>query len=215
MMDKKGKWLKRAILVTVANMILGLGIALLRLSGFGTDPYTCMNLGVSSHLPVSYGTYQMLLNVVLFIPVLILDRKSFGVGALVNMLALGYFVEFFMFVFSCAGVTIEGLAGFLAVRAVVLVLGVLVVCFGVALYLFCDMGAAPYDRIGVMIDTYSHGAIKFKWARVGMDILSTGIGIMTGSVVGAGTVIMAFFTGPIVSFFKEGVITKWFSDIKD
>ena len=193
-------------LVILANLILGLGICLLRLSGFGTDPFTCMNLGVSSKLGMSYGTYQMILNIILFIPVFILDRKSFGVGALVNMLVLGYFVEFFVFLFGIAGVTIEGLVGNLIARIPVLIIGVFVVCFGIALYMFCELGSAPYDRIGVIIESYSHGKIKFKWARVCLDIIATAIGFVTGSVVGIGTVIIAFFTGPVVSFFKDKVI---------
>lgn len=162
-MESKNKNLAmRIVLVVLANMILGLGISLLRLAGFGTDPYTCMNLGVSSKLGMSYGTYQMIFNIVLFIPVFILDRKSFGVGALVNMLVLGYFVEFFMFAFGAVGITIEGLAGNLLIQIPILTLGVFVVCFGVALYMFCDLGSAPYDRLGVIIENYSHGKIKFK-----------------------------------------------------
>ena len=161
-MESKNKNLAmRIVLVVLANMILGLGISLLRLAGFGTDPYTCMNLGVSSKLGMSYGTYQMIFNIVLFIPVFILDRKSFGVGALVNMLVLGYFVEFFMFAFGAVGITIEGLAGNLLIQIPILTLGVFVVCFGVALYMFCDLGSAPYDRLGVIIENYSHGNIKF------------------------------------------------------
>ncbi len=206
-MESKNKNLAmRIVLVVLANMILGLGISLLRLAGFGTDPYTCMNLGVSSKLGMSYGTYQMIFNIALFIPVFILDRKSFGVGALVNMLVLGYFVEFFMFAFGAVGITIEGLAGNLLIQIPILTLGVFVVCFGVALYMFCDLGSAPYDRLGVIIENYSHGKIKFKWARVCLDIFSTVVGFLTGSVIGIGTVIIAFFTGPIVSFFREKVI---------
>ena len=44
MESKKKEFLLRVVLVVVANLILGLGIALLRLSGFGTDPFSCMNL---------------------------------------------------------------------------------------------------------------------------------------------------------------------------
>ena len=135
MESKKKEFLLRVVLVVVANLILGLGIALLRLSGFGTDPFSCMNLGVSSRLGMGLGMYQMLFNVVLFIPVIILDRKSFGIGALVNMLALGYFVEFDMFLFAAVGITIEGLAASLGIRAALLIAGVLVVCFGVGLYM--------------------------------------------------------------------------------
>jgi len=206
-MEKKRKaFIMRTIFVVLANMILGLGIALLRLSGFGTDPFTCMNLGVSSLLGMNYGTYQMILNIVLFIPVWILDRKSFGIGALVNMLALGYFVEGFVFLFGLGGITIEGLAGNYPAMILLLAAGVLVVCFGIALYLFCDLGSAPYDRISIIVEKYSNGKIKFKWARVVLDIFSTAAGLLTGSVVGIGTVIIAFFTGPIVSFFRDRVI---------
>ena len=214
MESKKKKLIKRIILVFLANMILALGIAILRLSGFGTDPYTCMNLGVSSRLHMNFGTYQMVLNVALFIPVFILDRKSFGVGALVNMLLLGYFVDFFMYVFSCVGITIEGLAGSFLMRIPVLLAGIVVVCFGIALYMFCDLGAAPYDRLSVIIENYSHGKVPFRWARICLDIISTVVGLATGSVVGIGTVIIAFFTGPVVSFFREKIIAKVFSDIK-
>ena len=206
--EKRKKLLPRVLWVTVANLILGLGIAMLRLSGFGTDPFTCMNLGVSSHLPVSFAVYQMIFNVLLLIPVFILDRKSFGIGALINMLLLGYFVEFFMFLFAAVGITIEGMAGNMAMRIPALVVGILVLCFGVALYMACDLGAAPYDRLSVIVENYSHGKIKYKWARVGQDVISAVVGLMTGSVVSIGTVIVALFTGPIVSFFRDTAVAR-------
>lgn len=207
MKNEKNNLPLRIVMVTAANLILGLGIAVLRLSGFGTDPFTCMNLGVSRLLGLSLGTYQMILNIILFIPVFILDRKSFGVGALVNMLALGYFVEFFMFLFSVMGITVEGLAGSLGIRVFLLAAGVLIVCFGISLYMFCDLGAAPYDRLGVIIENYSHGKVKFRAARICMDLVSIAVGFFTGSTIGVGTLVVGFFTGPIVSFLREQVVS--------
>ena len=197
--EKRKKLLPRVLWVTVANLILGLGIAMLRLSGFGTDPFTCMNLGVSSHLPVSFAVYQMIFNVLLFIPVFILDRKSFGIGALINMLLLGYFVEFFMFLFAAVGITIEGMAGNMAMRIPALVVGILVLCFGVALYMACDLGAAPYDRLSVIVENYSHGKIKFRAARICMDLVSIAVGFLTGSIVGLGTIVVGFFWNVITN----------------
>lgn len=207
MNDRKKDFVPRIILVVAANLLLAFGIGLMRLSGFGTDPFTCMNLGVSGILGLGLGIYQMLFNIILFIPVFILDRKSFGIGALVNMLVMGYFIQFWMFLFSVLGITVEGMSENLAVRVVLLVSGILVACYGVALYMFCDLGAAPYDRLGVVVETYSHGKVKFRWARVTMDLLSIAIGFLTGSVVGVGTIVMAFFTGPIVTFFRERLIS--------
>lgn len=99
-------------------------------------------------------------------------------------------------------------------RIPILLAGIVVVCFGIALYMFCDLGAAPYDRLSVIIENYSHGKIPFRWARICLDVISTAVGLATGSVVGIGTVIIAFFTGPIVSFFREKIIANVFSDIK-
>ncbi len=197
---------KRAVLVLFANMILAMGVSLLRLSGFGTDPFSCMNLGISSHLPVSFGTWQMLFNVALFIPVYFLDRGSFGLGALINMFLLGYFVDLYVFLYGLFGITIEGMAGYFAARVFLLFLGVLVICFGVALYMACDMGAAPYDRLSVIVERYTGGRIKFKWARIFADLICMFTGYAAGSVVGAGTVIVAFFTGPLVSFCREKAV---------
>ena len=206
MEEKRRKLMLRILWMLAANVILGLGIALLRLSSFGTDPFTCMNLGVSSHLPISFAAYQVLFNIVLIIPVFILDRKSFGIGTLTNMVLLGYFVEFFVFLFSLMGVTIQGLQSHIILRTAALIAGVLVVCFGVALYMACDLGAGPYARLSVVIETYSRGKIKYKWARVTQDVISAGVGIVTGSVIGIGTVIVALFTGPVVSFFRDTAV---------
>lgn len=211
--EKRKKLMLRICWMIGANVILGLGIALLRLSSFGTDPFTCMNLGVSSHLPISFATYQVLFNIMLIIPVFILDRKSFGMGTLTNMVLLGYFVEFFVWFFSVFGVTIEGLSGNLFMRILALTAGILVVCFGVALYMACDLGAGPYDRLPVVIETYTHGKIKYKWARVGQDAISAAIGIATGSVIGIGTVIVALFTGPVVSFFRDTAVARIMKDL--
>ncbi|MCM1159460.1 MAG: hypothetical protein NC300_12105 [Bacteroidales bacterium] len=199
---------KRFFYVCLGNVLLGLGVALLRLAGFGTDPFSCMNIGVSNHLPVSYGTYQLMVNLVLFIPAFIFDRKSFGAGAVVNMAGLGYIVDFCMWLFEVMGITIDGMEPLLAVRIILLPVGILCTCFGIALYMDCDMGAAPYDILGQIAEDLTKGKIKFKWARVGMDLCSMTVGYLSGGVVGIATIIVAFFTGPVVSWFRKHATVK-------
>ncbi|MDE6625066.1 MAG: hypothetical protein K2K56_01705 [Lachnospiraceae bacterium] len=200
--------LKRIIYTILGVVILGIGITGLRLSGFGTDPYSCMNIGLSSHLPISYGTLQMIENVLLFIPIIIFYPRSFGLGALFNMLCLGYIVDFCMWLCSLVGVTVEAVAGYIAMRILLLLVGLLVFCFGVALYMHCDLGIAPYDMIGQIIDDRTHGRYPFKWARVTTDLLCMVIGFVSGGTVGIATVVVAFFTGPVVSWFREHIASR-------
>ena len=86
---------KLVILTVLGNIILGLGIAILNVSGFGIDAFTSMTTGISNLLGVGLGVFQMSLNLVMYVPVLMINRKAFGIGALINLFLLGYIVQYF------------------------------------------------------------------------------------------------------------------------
>lgn len=208
--DKKiNNKIMRILCMLIGNIVIGLGVACMRLAAFGTDPFSCMNIGVSSHLPISYGTYQAIVNIVLFIPVIILKPRSFGVGALVNMLGLGYIVDGFMWVFQMCGVTIEAISPFYIGRGGILIAGILFLSFGVALYMNSDLGVAPYDMIAQIVDDLTHGEMPFKWARIMLDCISIMIGFISGGTFGVATFVVGFFTGPLVSAFRK-LTEPWF-----
>ena len=175
----------RLLYSVMANIVMGIGVTFLRLSGFGTDPFSCMNMGVS-----------------------ILNRKSFGPGALVNMLGMGYIIDFCTWLLSLVGVTVQMLEAWMPIRIVCMMIGILLICFGVALYMDCDMGVSPYDIMAQIVEDRTAGKLKFKWVRICMDICCMTIGFVTGSVVGIATVVVAFFTGPVVSWFRNHAVRK-------
>lgn len=204
---KKIEW-KRILYMIVGVACIGIGTVCLRFAGFGTDPFSCMNLGVSNHLPISYGTCQLALNLLMFIPVIVLCPKSFGIGALFNMFGIGYIVELCLWLCSLFKLTVENVSNLLAVRILFLVVGIVIFCFGVALYMECDLGVAPYDMIGQIAEDRTGGKIKFKWVRVSMDILCMLTGFLLGGSIGVATVGVAFFTGPVVSWFRSRVRSR-------
>ena len=85
----------RIFWVLVGIALIGLGSATLRVAGVGVDPYTAANIGISHTLGLDLGTYQLISNVVLFIPMLIWGRKYIGVGSILNMVLTGFFVQWF------------------------------------------------------------------------------------------------------------------------
>ena len=196
---------RRTVFVFIGVFFIGLGSALLRLSGLGTDPFTCMNLGVSGVLHMQYGTYQVLVNIVLLIPMLLWMRKGLGLGTIVNMIGVGYISDLCVFVFRKFHLTAELLSGRLPVQVFVMVLAFVSLCFGVAVYMECALGIAPYDALGEIIPLLAENKIKFFAVRVLTDCICVAIGWASGSVVGIATVATAFFTGPLVSFFRKHV----------
>lgn len=205
MRGKTGFCWKRFWLMLVGNICIGISVAFARFSGYGVDPFSCMNLGISSHLPISYGTYQFLVQLVLFIPVIWLYPKSFGIGAFFNMLGVGYVSDFCVWLLGLFHVTIESVADETLIRILCIPGCVLFLCFGVALYMECSLGASPYDMLGQIIEDRSHGKIPFRIGRIIVDCISIVIGYIAGGTVGIITVITGFCTGPIVSFFRKRV----------
>ena len=202
--------LKRILLMLLGVIAIGIGVACLRFAGFGTDPFSCMNIGVSSHLPMSYGTYQMIVNVILFIPVILLCPRSFGIGAFVNMLGVGYIVDFCVLACGWMKITVETVETLWGIRMFLVFIGILILCFGVALYMNCDLGVAPYDMIAQIAQERTNGRLKFKWVRIALDVTCMLIGIFTGGTFGIATVFVALFTGPVVSWFRKLIIAeKW------
>ena len=98
------------------------------------------------------------------------------------------------------------------VRIICLVVGVVIICFGSALYITADLGVSTYYAIALIIcNTWKKG--KFQYVRIITDLVCVILGsvlfIMSGGLIsqiptiaGIGTIITAFFMGPLIEFFN-------------
>ena len=209
---------KRVVLTVLSIVVMGLGIALFSVSGFGVDPFTSMNMNISSTLGRGYGTYQMIVNAVIIVFVVIVAHRGLiGVGTLINMVGVGYSCELFEKIIEPS---VKASGDGLALRIALLAAGIVVLCFSCSLFFVCNIGVGPYDSIGFMINRATN--IPYKWARVFTDVLVILIGlIVSGGLtallkgdlsgvknIGIGTIITAFMMGPLVNFFSEKVTSK-------
>ena len=81
---------KRTVLSFLSIVIMGFGTALFNVSGFGVDPFTSMNMSVAAVLGVSFGTYQLIINAVILLYVVIVAHRGLvGVGTVFNMAGVG------------------------------------------------------------------------------------------------------------------------------
>lgn len=201
---EKGKYHPAVIVSMCLGVVfIGISIGLLRIANFGTDPFACMNLGISYHLSASYGTCQLLVNLVLFIVMLLTLRRAVGLGTLVAMVACGYTADFLIWMLELFDISTESMDGHLIIRVVLMLAAVVLLGFGAGLYMQCDIGIAPYDAMGQVIEQALHGKLQYKWTRIGTDLICVTVGFFLGSVVGVATVITAFLTGPLATFFRN------------
>lgn len=191
-------------------VICGLSVGLFKRASFGVDPFQSFMSGLDSVIPVSFGTLYVLVNICLLLFSLVNDRSKIGIATLVNLFLLGYIADFshkFL-------LRVLPDAGF-AVRIVLLIAGIVIMCLASALYFTADLGVSTYDAISLIIAEKWKPA-PFRYCRITCDllcvILGVGLFLLSGqplpglaAVVGAGTIVTAFFMGPLIEYFNAHV----------
>ena len=176
----------------------GFSVGIFNFSMFGMDPFQVLAHGIWSHFKIGFGTFYMMINLIMLVAVFLIDKSKIGLGTLINIFLLGYVVQFSSWRFD----TLMPDPG-LAVRIGALLIGIVIISFGSALYFTGDLGVSTYDAVALILSEKK--VAKFQYCRIATDILCTLIGFLLGAVVGIGTVVTAFFMGPIIAFFNKAV----------
>lgn len=191
------------IWMIIGNILISLGVCLFKTSGMGNDPFSAMILSVSESLKLSFSTFLILINTFIFLIEIAWGRKFIGIGTFANWFLIGYVAEFFI---SLSNRILSPPQTFLEQLPFV-ILGVLVISFGVSLYQTSDAGIAPYDSVALIMDERIP-KLPYFWCRMICDATCTAICLLTGGLIGLGTFLCAFGLGPIIHFFNLRISQK-------
>ena len=198
----------RRILMSLAGVLIcAVSVGVFKIAALGVDPFQSLMSGLDNWLPIPFGTLYVLVNLVLLTFSLITDRKNIGIATFINLFLLGYITQF----------TYETLQLWLpdpslAVRILCLVIGIVVICFGSSLYMTANLGVSTYDAVAIVLSgKWKWG--QFQYVRICCDLvcvlLGVGIFLLSGgtlaqvpTIAGIGTIITAFFMGPLIQFFN-------------
>lgn len=216
-MFKQKNTTRRIVISLFSIIIMGLGISLFSVSDFGVDPFTSMNMNIASALNLRFGTYQLIVNaVILLYVILVAHRGLVGIGTVFNMVGCGYACEFFQNIFE----PFAQQNYTMPFRISLLIIGIITLCFACSLFFTANVGVGPYDAVGFML---SRGIkLSHKWVRVITDVTVIMIGlavsgglaaIFSGNFeniknIGIGTIITAFCMGPLINVFNKTISAK-------
>ncbi len=206
MNGNKNPFIKRFLMMFVGILFIGICVASFRLSAFGVDAFTCMNLGISGFLHMTFGTWQLIMNAAILVLVFFTARECIGAGTIVNMAGVGYMADFICWLFQ----DVLAIQMTLPLRIGALAIGSLFAGMGVALYMAAELGIAPYDSVAIIIEKKTNGRIPFQAARVASDVTVVIVGVVfclmahgnLWLIIGIGTICNALFNGPVIQFFK-------------
>lgn len=197
---------KKLILVVVSVIMMGFSLSFLNQTNFGTDPYTVLNLGIASKVGLSLGNSQAIFNCILFLIVLLFDKRQIGWGTIANMFLVGYSFDFFTWLngFWVPQEVYSTLPG----RVLVMIPSLMVFILVAATYMAVQLGTSPYDAVPFIVST-KLPKIPFRAIRMCWDILACIIGVLLDSKLGVVTIIMAFALGPVITWVKENIVDKY------
>jgi len=175
-------------------------------SRLGLSPWDVLHQGLANHTPLSFGTANVAVGVVVLALAWALG-SPLGIGTFANALLSGGFVALLEPTHAVQSLGDGTLPGRIALLAAGLV------CFGVgtAFYIGAGVGAGPRDSLMLV------GSRRTGWrvglVRAALESTALLIGFALGGKVGVGTVVFALLIGPSVetSFFladRSGLVAR-------
>lgn len=201
---------KRILMSVLGVIVGGVSVGFFKLAAFGVDPFQSFMSGMEKLIPIDFGTLYVLVNACLLLFALVFDKHYINIATMVNLFLLGYVVDFshntLLTIFPEAS---------MVVRIVCFIFGFVVLCFASSLYMTADLGVSTYDAIALIL-TNKWKLGKFKYIRIATDLVCVILGAVLfilgkGAIkdiptfIGVGTILTAFFMGPLIDFFNRKV----------
>lgn len=202
--------MRRIMMSLFGVLICAVSVGIFKLAALGVDPFQSLMSGLDQLIPISFGTLYVIVNLILLSFSLLTDRHNIGIATFINLFLLGYVTQF---TYDLLQKLFQ--APTLLFRIACLLIGIVIICFGSALYMTADLGVSTYDAVAIVLANKWKIA-KFKFCRIGTDLICVIAGIIVfllgggtissiPTIVGVGTIVTAFFMGPLIELFNEKI----------
>jgi uncharacterized membrane protein YczE len=186
----------RILILAFGLFIFGIGDSLLIVSDLGNAPWSVLAQGISLKTPLSVGGATFLISgivLILWIPL----REKPGFGTLANIIIVATAID----------IGIENIPhpNNFSLELLYVVLGILFVGAGSALYITCGLGPGPRD--GWMTSLHNRTGIPVGRVRLMIEVFVLICGALLGGRVGLGTALFALFIGYSVAT-SFGVVAR-------
>ncbi len=201
-MNRNRNYIRRVLIMCFAIFIMGLGIALFKVSLMGNDPCSAFTMSLAAKLGMSFSRFLIILNTFYFAVEFLWGRKYIGIGTFVNWVFVGIFTDFFAGTIEAIWIIPEA---FLP-RLPIMLAGILILSLAASMYQTSDVGIAPYDSLSIILS--DRFPIPYFWCRIFTDSLCALGAFLLGGIVGLGTLVCALGLGPFIQYFNVHVSEK-------
>lgn len=181
----------RLVVLVLGLAVFAIGIVALLESDLGLSPWDVLHQGIARNTGLSFGAAHVVVSVAVLGLAAALGARL-GIGTVANALLVGLFVQLLTTSDAVAALSGQGLA----LRVVLLGLGLVLVGVGTALYLGAAFGAGPRDSL--MVVGARRTSLRIGIVRASLEATVLAIGWLLGGTVGIGTVAFVLLIGPSI-----------------
>ena len=192
-------WVIRVIELLIGLTIAHLGVTLFLQADLGSDPFNVLIQGLFRFLPwpafMTHGNVHVGVSFLIILVLLIVDRSYIRIGTLLCMILGGPIID--LFTLMLAPLIHSGSA--MVLRMLALVLGCVILAFGMTVVIQSQAGTGPNDLVAVVISDKMKR--KFGTVRILVDVGFALAGFLLGGTLGLGTIVCACLVGPTAQIF--------------
>ncbi|MDS0526967.1 DUF6198 family protein [Clostridium sp. SHJSY1] len=198
---------KKLVLFFLGVWIIQTGVAMFIKASIGSDPFTVFTQGLSGKLGVSVGMASTCITATLIVIIAIVDWRYLNIGTILSTLVAGPFINLMTSVFK--PLPIDDLVisfipySNIIIKSLFLALSCVVIAIGFSLLKSTNLGVAANDIVPLLISDKTK--LPYSRIRIPMDITFVVLGFLLGGIIGIGTLIGAFLTGPVIEFFMPRI----------
>lgn len=186
----------RLLIFFLGLVTLSLGISTtIKVQHLGLHPWDVLSVGLTDNLGLSIGSWNIIIGIILTSISLILDRSYVRFGTFINLLVVGLFVDFFLWLDFLPSATHRW------TDVIVLICGIFIMGIGGGLYNSVGLGAGPRD--GFMLSISDKTGYSIRIVRIVTELFVLVIGLLIGGPVFIFSVLFTFIQSPVFQFSYE------------
>ena len=168
--------------------VFALGTVCMLNAKIGVASWDVLHQGISNVTGITVGRANIYLGFII-LAIDILLGQDIGRSTLANMILIGVYVDILMI-----NNLVPIFEGFLP-GLILLLVGIIIQGIGFFIYISVGWGAGPRD--GLMVVLMKKTGKSVRLIKSFIEVLAVAVGFLLGGNLGIGTIIVAFFSGPI------------------
>jgi len=171
-------------------ILFGLAITLMIRGNLGTSAWVVLEAALAYKLGITVGTMTVIMGFIVLVSAVAM-REKMGWGTLANILSIGPWVDMWNSFMPSVNENLPLQIG-------MLLIAILLMGLGSAIYIGVDAGAGPRDSMMLAIKRTT--GVSIRVSRAIIEVTVVFLGWLLGGPVGVGTLIYALLIGPSVQW---------------